>query len=339
MKRNAAVRRPSQAEIISVNQLERKFGSVAQRIMAPGNVEKPMSEVLRTNALLRKDEWIEFDTRVVDIARQQLIVFEDLRAAGLVRPLRSVGVLISQYETMSDMTPADVTMSGISRSNRDSTEFQLVGVPVPFIHKEFEVNIRRLEASRMMGDTISTTQGTQASRKVADRIEAMIFNGVAGTLEGSKLYGLKTQPNINTGTATGGFDSIANIFTTLNNMVMAAEADNHMGPFILYCHSNQLGEMRAVFTDGSGQSAMTRVRANIPQIRDIKAVQSLSDGDLVLVELNEDVIDFVVAEEITMVEWDTYGGFISNFNVVFCGAPRVKADAEGHSGVVFYTGA
>jgi len=122
-------------------------------------------------------------------------------------------------------------------------------------------------------------------------------------------------------------------------MVLSAEADKHTGPFILYGNLTQIGQMRQVYTDGSGQSALARVRANIPQIRDIRSSLALNDGELVLVEMSEDVVDIVIAEEVTMVEWDTYGGLISHFNIIFCGAPRIKADAEGKSGVIFFVGA
>lgn len=322
------------ADILSLNAFKNS-GKVATRLIA-GNMRL---NALRTNTLLRKEEWLEYDTRVVEIARQRLVGVEDLRAAGLVKPLSSIGVLISQYEKQSDMTDADVDMSGVARGSKDSVNYTAVSVPVPVIHKDFEVNIRRLAASRRDGDSIDTTQATVASRKVADQLESILFDGVTGTLDGNALYGYTNHPNVNTGTADGDFGTIANIFPTINNMVAAAEADNFYGPFMLYAHTDQAAQMRAVYTDGSGQSAMKRVKENIPQIRDIKVAQSLSAGELVLVQLTEDVVDWVVAEDITMVEWDEQGGMVSQFKVMAVAAPRVKSDADGRCGVVYYTAA
>lgn len=310
------------------------FGSVASRLIQGGL----KLNSLRTNTLLNKDEWIEFDTRVIDIARQRLVGVEDLRSFGLVKTLGGIGTLISQYEKASDMSAANVDMSGVARGDKDSVGFTLVSVPVPVVHKDFEINLRRLMASRKVGDSIDTTQATTAGRRVADKFEDMLFNGLTGNLDGNALYGYTSHPSTNTGTADGDFATIANIFSSINAMVAALENDNHQGPFVLYCHTNQFAQMRAVYTDGSGQSAMTRIKANIPSIREIKTSQSLTDGQLVLVEMTEDTVDLAMAEDVTTVEWAEMGGMISQFKVMLVGAARVKADANGNCGVAFYTG-
>ena len=73
---------------------------------------------LRTNGLLRKQEWEAFDTAVVEVARQRLNGIADLRAAGLVRDLGGLGVLIDEWESMSDMESASVDMSGVTPDKR-----------------------------------------------------------------------------------------------------------------------------------------------------------------------------------------------------------------------------
>lgn len=292
-----------------------------------------------TNALLRKDEWKSLDERLVQVARQRLTGIADLRNAGLVQNLGGLGTLLSEYERMSDMNAAEVNMSGVTPASDDTVDFDLVSVPVPIIHKDFSLNIRRLLASRRLGDALDTTQVAVATRKVADQLESILFNGVSMTVGGNSIYGYTTHPNRNTGSAAGDFGTITNIFTTVNAMVAAAEADNYFGPYVLYVAKAQYAEMRAVYTDGSGQTAMQRCIDAIPALTAIKPADVLAAGSLVLVTMLPDVIDLAVAQDLTVVEWDNYGGMQTNFKVMTAQVPRIKADKEGRSGIVHYTGA
>ena len=76
---------------------------------------------LRTNLLLRKDEWISLDTAIVNIARRLLNGVADLRAAGLTRTLGGLGTLMAEWEQAGDMNPARVDMSAVSRSDEDNS--------------------------------------------------------------------------------------------------------------------------------------------------------------------------------------------------------------------------
>src|SRR5712691_9519540 len=121
---------------------------------------------LRTNTLLRKDEWELLDTRVVEIAANVLNGINDLRAAGLTVPLGGLGVLVSQYETVSDMTDAEVNMAAETDDQEDRINYTLFGVPVPITSKSFRIDIRSLSASRMHGGMLDTTHVDTATRKV-----------------------------------------------------------------------------------------------------------------------------------------------------------------------------
>lgn len=311
-----------------------RFFSNAARFLSGGlNIN-----ALRTNDLLRKEEWVELDRAVVEVARQRLVGIADLRARNLIHPLGGLGTILSQYEQQSDMTDADVDMAGVTRGEEDAVEFNLVSVPIPIVHKDFRVNIRRLEASRRLGDGIDTTQAQVASRKVADGLESMLFNGVGVTVDGKAIYGYTTHPDRNTGVATGDWGTITNIYSTILDMVKMAQADQYFGPYGVYVSGNQWTEMFAVYTDGSGQTALDRV-LRLPQIEFVKPADALADGNVILVQLSRDVVDLAIAQDVVTIEWETQGGMISHFKVFAAMAPRVKSDDNGSSGVVHYTGA
>lgn len=305
------------------------------------NGERQPANLPVVNALLRHEEWKEIDMAVVDIARTQLVVAEDLQRLGLVQRLGGLGSIISSYEQQSDMSAASVDMAGVTAGEEDAVDFTEVGVPIPIIHKNFRINIRKLEASRRMGDSLDVTQARVATRRVRDAIEDMIVNGASAlTMRDSTvtavLRGLTDHGDRNTGTGDD-WGTATNVHTNINEMIADAEADNYLGPYGIYVARTQFGQARLRHTDGSGEMAIESA-LRIPGVEFIKASDQLTAGEAVLVSLNGDVIDLAIAQDIVVVEWETQGGLVQHFKVMAAMAPRVKSDADGRSGIVHYTG-
>ncbi len=294
---------------------------------------------LRTNGLLRSDEWKEIDRAVLAVARQSLVGVADLRSFDLIHPLGGLGTIISAYERGSDMSSANVDMSGVAAGVEDVSAFDMAGVPIPIVHKDFRLSVRELEAARRMGNAIDTTNAAVAGQKVAEGLESILFNGSDIKSGGYALYGYTTHPNRNTGLADGDFGTIANIYPTVNRMVAAARNDGYGGPYVLYVPNDQYSEMLAVYTDGSGQTALRRCLENIPGLQKVQNASALTSGTLVLVSMQRNVVDLAVAQDVVTIEWGEMGGMLSRFKVLAAMAPRIKSDGAGHSGIVHYTGA
>jgi len=311
-----------------------KFKSNASRLLSNGfNVNE-----LRTNNLLRKDEWESIDDTVLQVARQRLNAFADVRDAGLTRSLGGLGTIIDIQEKISEMSDAEIDMSGETEAEGDRQQFTPVSTPIPIIHKDFSFNIRMLEASRNRGDSLDVTGVESATRKVTEAIEDMMFSGASITVSGNTVYGFKTHPDVNTSTAVGGWGTISNIYDTVINMIADAEAASYYGPYVLYCNTNQYAETRAIYGDGSGQTARERVEG-ISEIQAMKPTMALDDGELVLVQLTRDVIEASVAQDIIPIEWESGDGMTLYFKVMAALAPKPKSDYNGNSGIVYYTGA
>lgn len=295
---------------------------------------------LRTNDVLRKDEWIQFDNTLIDVARERLIGINDLRSRGLVENLGGLGTLISQYEQLGDMTSADVDYAAVTDGEKDSVTFALVGVPIPIIHKDFSINIRRLEASRgpnSVGQPIDRTQIEVATRKVVEKMEDLLFSGfTGGALEGNQLYGYLTSPTRNTFAGTD-WGTILNPEADIIGAIAVLEADHYFGPYVLYVPTTQFGQLRAFHTDGSGNTALARV-STISGIDEIKVADHLPAGTAVLVSMRRDVVDLAIGQDLTVVEWETKGGLTMNFKVMAALAPRIKSDKTGASGLCIITG-
>ena len=307
---------------------------------------------LRTNDVLRKEEWQMLDETLVGVARQRLIGIGDLISRGLSFNLGGLGVLLSQYEKLGDMSAADVDYAGVTDGEKDSVTFTLVSVPVPIIHKDFSINIRRLEASRgpnAVGAPIDRTQVEVAAQKVTEQMEEILFNGLegtkaqggalqsgAGSTTQNYLYGYTNESNINT-QAGGDWGTATNPQTDIINGIGVLEGDSYFGPYVTYVPTTQFNQLRNFFTDGSGDQIFDRVR-RIQGLEDVRPGDRLTAGTAVMVTMRRDVVDLAIGQDLTVLEWETKGGLMMNFKVMTAIAPRIKSDANSGSGICTLTG-
>ncbi len=314
--------------------------SAQARLLANGmNVEK----ALRTNDLLRKDEWEQLDEALVRVARARLNGIEDLRAAGLTRTLRGIGVLIDQFEQVSEFDAATQSMDVVTPPTEDTAEFKLVSIPVPITHKGFRIGLRQLDASRTLGQPLDTTNIELATRQVVELLESTLFNGSGVIVGGGTLFGYTNHPDRNTGTLTASWLTAAtrDIIADVIAMIAANETDGYFGPYMLYVPQDFFSELKEDYKADSERTFLERILA-IPEIQDVKVTVSLvggttsGQGNVVLVQMTRDVVDLSIGQDITTVEWEAMGGLLSRFIVMTAMAPRIKSDFEGKSGVAHF---
>lgn len=321
----------------------------ARLLQANGN-----TDVLRTNTLLRRDDWERIESTIVDKAQEFLGLIDQLRSRGMVQDVGDLGVLIRRIENISDMGPAEQSMSGVDQSREDRQEYGVDAVPMILTHKGFRVGQRQLLSSRRNGGGLDTAGVAAATGKVNEKIEDTGFAG-GPTINGNQVYGLTNHPDRVTGNAvdadgSGGSDwadDIDNVYETIRAMIDDVEAQGtddegyQGGPLDLFVNPNQWGELFQTYTDGSGDTAFERVMSKLEArgLQNIIPTAKLSDGELVLVHMTTQVIDLAVGEDIQAIEWQTNGGMTSRFKVMAAVVPTIKSDYDGISGVVHYTGA
>ena len=306
---------------------------------------------LKTNApaLLRYDEWKDIDRNVHAVATQRLVGIADLISKGLTHPLGSIGVTIALWQRSSDMTPANVDMSGVTEGEEDRPAFDTQQVPVPIVHKDFRVNLRNLEASRRMGQGVDLVASDIAARVVAEKSEDMLFDGAPIVVEGSSIVGYRTHPDRNTVGPVESWNGSpaqvpgSQIVANVQAMLQAARTDNMHGPFILYIPTKYEGRMSDDYNPGTSDTRTIRERIMaLGQISEIKvadrlapgATQTVADHSVLLVQMTRDVVDLAIAQDVTTVSWQMYGGMQERFKVMACWVPRIKSDFDGRSGIV-----
>lgn len=312
------------------------FGSVAQRLLATNfNVN-----ALRTNDVLRKEDWLLFDKTVVEVARTNLIGIADLHAAGLAMPLpNALGTTVIQWEKQSDMTDAELGMTGITAGSRDRLEFTPVNLPVPIAFKDFQISARALNANNRTGMMLDTTQVAVATRRVSDLLESILFKGATITAGGGTIYGYTNFPSRNTGSVTADWTTASGdqiVTDIVTKLIPALQADNMYGPYKLYvsipAYTNMLKDLKAA----SDKSILQRV-LEIPGITAVRPTTQLTGTNVLLIQMTRDVVDIVDGMQPTPVMWESHGGMMMHFKVMAIQVPRLKSDYNGNCGIAHFS--
>lgn len=295
--------------------------------------------LLRTGDTLRKDEWIEFDNAVIEEAIRPMVGVGDLVASGLTIPIpNSMGKTVLQWQTMADMTPAITSLSGVDRSENDAAAFELAGVPLALTHKDFDINIRTLAASRNIGEPLDTLQARVSGRLVAEQVELMLFQG-GPTFGGLPIYGYTTHPHVNRYQFAGGEawdvaghtgeEILADVLAMIQKLITA----RMFGPYVMYIPSAYSVKMSEDFKTNSDKSIRERL-LQIDSLRAIRVAHQLPANTVVIVQMTRDVVAMAMGEPIQTVQWDYDGGFVVKFKVFTIQIPVIRSTDADRSGVV-----
>lgn len=287
----------------------------------------PYTEMNVHNATLRKDEWERLDDRVNRVLRERLTVMDDLRGRGLVEPV-SLGSVIRRTERLSDFDDAEISFDGDTKSQQDRPNYEADIIPVPVISKDFRISWRQLVASREKGEPLDTTAAELAARKVRDKIQDLITNGLAtGGPQGGGIPGLVTAGNrvtvdLNNEWDGGSGDPVGDV----KRMLAAAYNVNLFGPFIVYVPKNYWAETQADYETSGGAVINRTVMERLMAYDEVEAVRpndALPDDEVAMVQLTRDVMDISEAQAVTTVQWQK-NPFVTFFRVMFVGGPHIK---------------
>lgn len=294
---------------------------------------------MRANSLLRQDEWKQLDRTLTQFRNQTLNGVADLINRGLTHPLGNIGVVIAEWEKIHDIEDAEVSMSPASVVKEDTLSFDLDGVPVPIIHKNFRYEIRRIQAARNNGTALDTTQQGFAARKVFEAIENMLFNGYSLTVGGYTIYGYRNHPNRATGSLTAAWDgtaTVAQVLSDIRDMLDDADALDLTGPYIIYVPKGWMNTFRLDYNSTyPSKTLMDRVL----DYQEIEAVKptSMITADVQMVEMQSNTVDLAIASDVVNLQWDEQAGLITRFKVMGSMVPRIKADANDVTGIIHYS--
>jgi uncharacterized linocin/CFP29 family protein len=296
---------------------------------------------MRANGTLPHEAYIKWDQRMVDVARERLTIVQDLNAFGLVNTDYNLGDIVAKYEKLSDMDDAAVNMDGVTPASRDRVTFTEAGVPIPIFSKNFTINERQILDGMRNRNSLPNTMITTSTRRVADRINAMIFNGLPNfvTVDGLSVFGLTSHPNRNQVAAAAnwgaaGQDPVGDI----ENMLAAAYADNFFGPFNLYVSKDHWAFIQGDYNANKGEKTYKERFESFSDINEVRPGDQLAAGSVVLVNMSDETIELKVGQEFVNFEQPQTNRMQHDFTVMAAMAICIKADANNNCGVVQLTG-
>jgi uncharacterized linocin/CFP29 family protein len=307
--------------------------------MEAGGLDAFTPQALRVNATLRRDEWIAFDTRVVQAYTTRIRIVGDLIAAGLTQPIpNSFGRTVFEYERMGEISPASVSMDGMVNTENDRPEFDAAQLPLPITHKDFWINARTLAASRNRGPALDTIMVGLAGRVIAEAQEDMVVLG-GKTFGGLTIHGLTTHPDRLTDTfthwATGGKTG-PQALTDVFNMIQALK-DNRFygGPYWLYLPSDSELFLSGDYTANYARTVRERL-LQVDQLTRIEVLDNLPSGNAVMLQATPEVIQLLQGEQLQTIQWDINGGMQVNFKAMMIQVPLIRADQNNRVGIVHF---
>lgn len=311
---------------------------------------KPVYKKIRTNAtaLLQYDEWKDIDRVVIPAAVLRMRGIEDLRSRGLTHNLGSIGMTVSLWDRVSDMTPANVDMSAVTTGEKDTPAFRPQIVPVPVVHKDFQVELRRLVASRQFGEAIDTTAAALAGRLVGEKMESILFMGndeiqiTDPTVGQAKIYGYTTHPDRNRVNLQTPWDELdgaagenAQIIEDVQAMQQASRNARYFGPWIIYIpmhYEAKLDEDYRGPTSSDTRTVKERILA-LTGIESVEVADFLTGDNVLLISMDRNVVDLAIGQDISTIQWTVTGGMVEEFKVMMVAVPRLKSDFDGRSGI------
>ena len=294
---------------------------------------------INTDYTLRPEEWMELDQTLVDLQQEEITGFDYVASKVSKRLNNPMGTTEVKWHSISDSQEAIMTMDGVVRGEGDASHYKENIIPIPIIHADYEINFRKLESSRRLGESIDVTEAAHAGRAVRKYKEDLLFgSGSAYTFGGGSIYGFLNFAHRNQVTLTkawtDGTKTAAEILTDVKNLRAANYADNFRGPQTLFIPSVWDDVLDNDY-DVSGASIMS-IRQRILQLANIAAIVSvprLADDNAVLVQLTTNVVDILTGLDMQNVQWQTEGGMVSKFKVMEIAIPRLKADYDGKAGI------
>lgn len=297
---------------------------------------------INTNATLRPYEWKQLDEVLLPIAETRLNGVQDLIDNNLVYNLgNAMGTTVLEWHDSSDALEASLTMDGVSRGENDRVVFTANYLPIPIIHADYEINARALAASRSLGNPLDTTMAERAVRKVADKLEKMLFTDESYTFGGGTIYSYLNFTHRNMVTLDHAWDHAGvtgkDIVDDVRELKQASIEALHFGPWMLYVPVGYETVLDADYSDTKGSNTIRERIMAIKGIKGIKVVDTLTADNVVLVQMTSDVVRLVRGMGIQNVQWEVEGKFTTKFKVITIAVPQLRADQDGHCGIVHAT--
>ncbi len=303
------------------------------------NVNGKRETVLAMNApaTLRKDEWKMLDDQVMDaVYTTPTRMFADLRSRGNVITIpNGMGKTIYEYQRATDIGPATISMDGIREGDSDRQHFDLTGLPLPIIHKDFQFSARQIEISRNNGPALDASMARLSARKCMEEVEKYTAGSQTFAYGGYSIYGYTNFPARMTQSITA--PSSSNHGTTISEILSMRKKltdKGYTGPFVVYMSPAWDLYLDEDYSTTKGTNTLRQRIAQIDGIGAVRTSYYLSGNAIVMVQMTADIAQAVVGMDVMTLQWPSKGGMMINFKVLCILVPLLRSDFGGNTGIV-----
>jgi len=299
-------------------------------------------EAFEGNALaIPLDAWRRIDMRAQALARSRLVLFNRLAAASNI-PV-SIADLVNYYPQTSDSGDVLVSMDGRNTAKADQAVTKYVGTPVPILTSNTRMGWRQMEVLRKGGGNLDVTSIANNQRKVAEKLEDIVLNGLSTIVVGdATIYGLRNLPQRNTfthgftlATATG-----AQWLTAFKQVIAAALGDNQYGQISVFVNQGDYTAADTTDYAANYQGTILQRLGTIGQIKEVVPVPGIPVNEiLAIVDLDGGewggiltAMPMTTRPKTRIEPEDDYV-----FGVIAAAAPQFRSDYNGQSAFVHGT--
>lgn len=266
-----------------------------------------------------------------------MVGINDLVNRGLTYNLNNpMASTVLELEKMDDPGEAQMDMDGINRGSNARPRSSLAYLPIPIIHSDFQFNSRVLAASRTRGDPLDTTQSENASRRVAEYLENLLFTDTQYSFGTGTIYSYLNHEDRIEYTITSWTDSSKtgeDIVADANGIKQNLIDNQFFGPYVMYIPTGYETVLDEDYVTNYPKTIRQRI-LEINNIDDIKVADHLPADTVVMVQMTSNVVRLVDGMANTSVQWESEGGMALNFKVMSIRVPQIRSDINGSCGVV-----
>lgn len=281
---------------------------------------------------LRKDEWIRFDEKIVETEQEARDWLDFVNANSMTEILPdALGTMEMEYETVSDTAGAVTSMDGAGKTQDSDIEYKTEYVPVPYTHTDWELDLRRLTASRKRGAALDTTMAVKKTRDVMAEVENNALNGNFPYGKGV-MYGLLTFPYVIADTGkvawTDAGKTGAQILADVTSYITQLNAANYFGTFTLFVNNAYALKLDDDYSTAyPNLTIKDRILRNAA-IDAVVTIGAFPANTLVVMKKDKEAYTLVKGLPVTMYETGTNHGFRRQYRLGTIQFPMMKHDYD-----------
>ena len=309
----------------------------AEGVVIENNADK--NELIHNaDGTVRHEDFLVIKDKIVEVRQRKLNGIADLMANGLTISA-SLGDQLIGFENINEFQEAAQDMNPNSFDNND-TVYTEDFVPNPITHSSFSVPWRQ------QGFQYKNSKGMVASiRQVAERVEKTLFLGnsdisVTFNTTAFQIYGYTTHPN-------RGVDTISDWTLAANTGAIITETVTALGlmfadqggitdnnSVIMYVANDIWMNLQNDFKANSDKSVMTRL-LQISQIKEVKPAEKLTNGNAIMVEMEDRTVELAIAQDIVVVPHVIANPMASQHMTAYAAmVHKIHKDSNNNTGIM-----